>query len=133
MSDRTAHSLGVAAALIDLFIGVLTIVFTRGFSSLSFMLVALFDASPMLIAGIGVIAGLVISTKRSTAKRGVIIVLIAGLLPVLVLYDVVHTIVAYGNEYISFPLSLVFLLLLVVPMALSTISGTLALRRQRHP
>lgn len=99
MSGR-AVSLGGTAALIGLLVGMLRIVFTRGFSSSSFFLVALFDASPMLIAGVGVISGLAISIKGSAAKRGGTIVLITGLLPVLVVYDVVHTIVSYGNRYV---------------------------------
>ncbi|MDG7034958.1 MAG: hypothetical protein JRM78_01910 [Nitrososphaerota archaeon] len=129
---RIAILFGTIAVLIDLFVGISALVVTGGFSRLSFLLVAFYDASPMLMAGIGVFAGLMIAIKKSNAKRGGLVVLITGLLPVLVLYDIVHTVVAYGSTYISFPLAIIFILLLVIPMILSSISGTLIMRSQRN-
>ncbi len=82
----------------------------------------------MLIAGIGIFAGLTLVIKKPASATGGSMVLITGLMPVLTLYDVIHTIVVYGNEYIAFPLSLIFLSLLIVPMVLSSTGGVLVLR-----
>ena len=129
---RIAILLGITAVLLDLFVGISALVVTGGFSRLSFLLVAFYDASPMLMAGIGVFAGLLIVIKKLNTKRGGLVVLITGLLPVLVLYDIVHTVVAYGSTYISFPLAIIFILLLAIPMILSSISGILIMNSKRN-
>jgi hypothetical protein len=84
----------------------------------------------MLIAGIGVFAGLIIAIRKSNTKRGGSVVLIAGLLPVLVLYDIIHTVLAYGSTYISFSLTFIFILLLLIPMAISSVSGILIIYKR---
>ncbi|MDG7036212.1 MAG: hypothetical protein JRN37_02005 [Nitrososphaerota archaeon] len=129
---RIAILLGIIAVLLDLFVGISALVVTEGFSRLSFLLVAFYDASPMLMAGIGVFAGLLILIKKSNTKRGGLVVLITGLLPVLVLYDIIHTVVAYGSTYISFPLAIIFILLLAIPMIPSSISGILIMNSKRN-
>ena len=129
---RIAILFGTIAVLIDLFVGISALVVTGGFSRLSFLLVAFYDASPMLMAGIGVFAGLLILIKKSNTKRGGLVVLITGLLPVLVLYDIIHTVVAYGSTYISFPLAIIFILLLAIPMIPSSISGILIMNSKRN-
>jgi len=130
MGSRVVFSLGAIAALIDLLLGVLILAHTLHFSK--FLLIALFDASPTLIAGIGVLAGLFTAIKKPRSKRGGAVVLITGLVPVLTLYDIIRTVVVYGSKYISYPSSLIFLLLLVIPMMLSSTSGALLLGG-RHP
>ena len=115
-------ALGVAA-VVDLMVGVLTLAFTISFSLVAFIASALYDSFPMLIAGAGIIAGLIIVKNRSRNMMGSLTIIVAGLIPIAVLYDIARTIIVYGNKYIPFPLSLIYLLLIVVPMIVTEVGG----------
>lgn len=115
-------ALGVAAA-IDLLVGFLTLAFTTGFSFEAFIAVVFYDALPMLVAGVGIIAGLIMMKNRSRNMMGSLTIIVAGLIPIAVLYDIARTIIVYGNKYIPFPLSLIYLLLIVVPMIVTEVGG----------
>jgi hypothetical protein len=123
-------ALGVAASALDLLAGVLTLVFTTGFSSSAFVAVIFYDSLPMLIAGVGIIAGLSLLRRRQGNQLGGAVIIIAGLVPIAVLYDVVRTIIVYGSEYIPFPLSLIYMLLIVLPMLMAVVCG-IALAKTR--
>lgn len=123
MGRRTAIGLGAAAASIDLLVGVLTLVFTIGFSLAAFIASAFYDSFPMLIAGAGIIAGLIMVKNRSRNLLGIIVIIVAGLIPIAVLYDIARTIVVYGSQYIPFPLSLIYLILIVLPMVVAEVCG----------
>ncbi len=83
----------------------------------------------MLIAGIGIIVGLALLRGRPGSLPGSVVIIVAGLVPLAVLYDVARTIIVYGGEYIPFPLSLIYLLLIILPMALSMVSGVTLSRK----
>ncbi len=127
---KVAMALGVAASALDLLAGVLTLVFTTGFSSSAFVAVIFYDSLPMLIAGVGIIAGLSLLRRRQGNQLGGAVIIIAGLVPIAVLYDVVRTIIVYGSEYIPFPLSLIYMLLIVLPMLMAVVCG-IALAKTR--
>lgn len=122
-------ALGVAA-VVDLMVGVLTLAFTISFSLVAFIASALYDSFPMLIAGAGIIAGLIIVKNRSRNMMGSLTIIVAGLIPIAVLFDIARTMIVYGSQYIPFPLSLIYLTLIVVPMVVAEVGG-LALAKTR--
>ncbi|MGC8462034.1 MAG: hypothetical protein ACP5OR_09425 [Candidatus Dormibacteria bacterium] len=129
LGHKAAIALGVAASAVDLLVGVLTLVFTGGFSGPAFIAAAFYDSLPMLIAGIGIISGLALLRRRPGSLPGSVVIIVAGLVPLAVLYDIARTIIVYGGEYIPFPLSLVYLLLIILPMVLSMVSGVTLSRK----
>lgn len=122
LGRRTVIGLGVGAA-VDLLVGVLTLAFTIGFSLVAFIAVVFYDALPMLVAGIGIIAGLIIVNYRSRDMMGSLTIIVAGLIPMAVIYDIARTMIVYGSQYIPLPLSLIYLILIVVPMIVTEVGG----------
>lgn len=118
-----AQALGFAASALDLLVGILTLLFTGGFSTSAFMAAAFYDSSPMLVAGIGILAGLAVFRSRPENRLSSVVIIVTGILPIAVLYDIARTIVIYGSEYISSPLSFVYVALIVVPMIMSVVCG----------
>ncbi|MCL5930728.1 MAG: hypothetical protein M1123_05555 [Candidatus Thermoplasmatota archaeon] len=118
-----APALGIGASALDLLIAFLTLLFTGGFSTSSFVAAAFYDSSPMFVAGIGIIAGLAIFRRRPEKRLGRVIIIVTGMVPIAVLYDIARTIVIYGSEYITSQLSFVYVALIVVPMIMSVVCG----------
>ena len=88
------------------------------------------DALPMFIAGGGIIEGLIIVKNRSRNMMGSLTIIVAGLIPPAVLYDVARTMIVYGSQYIPFPLSFIYLILIVMPVVVAEVCGiTLARTR----
>ena len=77
----------------------------------------------MFVAGIGIIAGLAIFRRRPEKRLGRVIIIVTGMVPIAVLYDIARTIVIYGSEYITSQLSFVYVALIVVPMIMSVVCG----------
>ena len=75
----------------------MTLAFTTGFSFEAFIAVVFYDVLPMLVSGIGIIAGLIIMKNRSRNMMGSLTSIVSGLIPIAVLYDVARTIIVYGS------------------------------------
>ncbi len=120
---KSAVALGLAASALDLLVGVLTLAFTINFSSSAFIAAAFYDSLPMLMAGVGILTGLAVLGGGRGNPLGSVVIIVTGLIPIAVLYDATRTIIVYGGEYIPFPLSLIYLVLIVVPMLMAVVCG----------
>ncbi len=120
---KIAVALGVTASSLDLLVGVLTLAFTGGFLPSAFVAAAFYDSLPMLVAGIGIFTGLALLKRRPGDLLGRLVIIVAGLIPVAVLYDIVRTIIIYSSEYIPYPLSLIYMTLIILPMLMAVVCG----------
>lgn len=77
----------------------------------------------MLMAGVGILTGLAVLGGGRGNPLGSVVIIVTGLIPIAVLYDATRTIIVYGGEYIPFPLSLIYLVLIVAPMLMAVVCG----------
>jgi uncharacterized membrane protein len=123
---RVVTVLGIVAALIEVFVGVATMAVTSSFSFDAFLAATLYDALPEFIAALGIVIGLMIA-KRGRASGGWII-LVFGLVPLTVLYDIIYS---FSINFIPFVLFIFYLPLVVVPIILSSIGGLIQIRNKK--